>query len=115
MDGIGIRGLALTRSYRGTESSIVRLAGVSTRRDLPLARPSSSAVTTAIPSQATIARGARVFITGCRPTMETASATEHGRKRAELPVCVGEQHRKALARADFMAEASTVGADFTAE
>jgi len=82
---------------------------------LPLARHCSSAVTTTTTSQATIARGARVFITGCRPTMEAASTTERGRKRAEPPVCVAEQHRKALAQADFMAEASMVGADFTAE
>src|ERR1700739_2521740 len=101
MDGIGIRGSAPTRSFQATESSTVRLAGDTIRRDWSGALRSSTADTISITSRATTALGVRDI------TMEMECATEHGQRRELLPL-VAEARHTGLAEAAFLVADSTV-------
>jgi hypothetical protein len=117
-DGIGIRGSALTPSFRVMESSTARLAGDTTRRDLSGVLRSSTADIITIASPAITALGVRDITTGCHTTMEMECATEHGQRRGLTPL-VAEARPMDLAEAAFRvadstaAEVSTVKCDRT--
>ena len=113
--GIGIHGLALTRSFRATESSTVRLVGDSIRRSLPSTLRFSLAMGTSIiiltlPTEA----GIGVCIT-IRASVEAAimPVMDLRRRRADTLVVVSaavavvEQFMAAVSR---VAEAASMGA-----